>query len=68
MYLLLLKTFNVQPHRGFAAEKIIGMRKEGVDVSFLVKWRGMEESDFVTAKEVKAKIPQVKFPCGSSST
>merc|ERR1712071_6329 len=45
--------------RGFAAEKIIGMRKEGVDVSFLVKWRGMEESDFVTAKEVKAKIPQV---------
>merc|ERR1711936_1566448 len=46
--------------RGLAAEKIIGLRREGKDnVSFLVRWRGTEETDFVNAKEAKAKIPQV---------
>jgi len=46
--------------RGLAAEKIIGLRREGKDnVNFLVKWRGTEETDFVNAKEAKAKIPQV---------
>merc|ERR1712105_184039 len=46
--------------RGLAAEKIIGIRRESVDkVFFLVKWRGTEESDFVNAKEAKAKIPLV---------
>ena len=36
------------------------MRREGKDnVHFLVKWRGTEETDFVNAKEAKAKIPQM---------
>merc|ERR1712037_1078179 len=50
--------------RGLAAEKIIGLRREGKDnVNFLVKWRGTEETDFVNAKEAKAKIPQVSSRC-----
>merc|ERR1719209_1873703 len=46
--------------RGLAAEKILGLRREDKStVYFLVKWRGTEETDFVNAKEAKAKIPQV---------
>merc|ERR1711872_333519 len=46
--------------RGLAAEKIIGIRREAPDkIFFLVRWRGSEESDFVNAKEAKAKIPLV---------
>merc|ERR1719228_1684167 len=46
--------------RGLAAEKIVGIRKEGSDkLFFLIKWRGTDEADFVNAKEAKAKIPQV---------
>ena len=42
------------------AERILGMRKEAAGgLSFLVKWKGSDEMDFVGAKEAKAKIPQV---------
>ena len=46
--------------RGLAAEKIIGIRREAEgQVFFLIKWRGTDETDFVNAKEAKAKIPLV---------
>jgi hypothetical protein len=36
------------------------MRREVAGgLSFLVKWKGSDEMDFVGAKEAKAKIPQV---------
>merc|ERR1712055_799137 len=45
--------------RGLAAEKIIGLRREGKDnVQFLVKWRGTDETDFVHAKEAKELVLQ----------
>eukprot|EP00092_Neocalanus_flemingeri_P041352 GFUD01045026.1.p1 GENE.GFUD01045026.1~~GFUD01045026.1.p1 ORF type:complete len:169 (-),score=42.37 GFUD01045026.1:140-646(-) len=45
--------------RGLTAEKIIGVRKEPEKMFFLIKWKGSEDTDFVNAKEVKLKIPQV---------
>lgn len=44
--------------RGLPAEKIIGIRKEGEKLFFLIKWKGVEDRDFVDAKEAKMKIPQ----------
>merc|ERR1711864_49955 len=45
--------------RGLQAEKIIGLRKEGDKIFFLLRWKGTKETDFVNAKEVKLKVPQV---------
>ena len=65
--------------RGLAADRIIGLRREAAGgVQFLVRWRGgslpwppvpptgTEEADFVTAREAKAKIPQVAIRCDGS--
>ena len=35
-----------------------GIRKEGEKLFFLIKWKGVEDRDFVDAKEAKMKIPQ----------
>ena len=45
--------------RGLQAEKIIGIRKEPGKLSFLIKWKGTEDTDFVDSREAKMKIPQV---------
>lgn len=48
------------------AERILGMRREAAGgVSFLVKWKA-SEMNFVSAKEAKAKIPQVTGVCSSA--
>ena len=44
--------------RGLPAEKIIGIRKDTDKLFFLIKWKGVEDRDFVDAKEAKMKIPQ----------
>ena len=57
------KTARLETHgfgRRLVADRILGMRREAAGgLSFLVKWKGSDEMDFVGAKEAKAKIPQV---------
>jgi len=45
--------------RGLTAEKIICATSDPGDRKFLVKWKGSNETDLVSAKEANVKIPQV---------
>ena len=45
--------------RNLPAERIIMAAFKTGELSFLVKWVGSEETDYVPAKEANIKIPQV---------
>lgn len=45
--------------RGLPAEKIIGSTNDPHKQYFVIKWKGCEETDLVTAKDANAKIPQL---------
>ncbi|XP_014203902.1 chromobox protein homolog 1-like [Copidosoma floridanum] len=52
----------MKPHgfkRQLEADKIIGSTKSNGEILFLMKWKGTEEIDLVTAKEANKLCPQV---------
>ena len=59
--LLLLQVFKEAGgfSRNLPADRIIVPAFEMGELSFLVKWTGSEETDYVPAKEANRKIPQV---------
>lgn len=45
--------------RGLEPEKIIGATESDGELKFLIKWRGINETDTVPAKEANLKCPQI---------
>lgn len=63
--------------KGLEAEKILGISDSTGQILFLMKWRGSDETEVVTAKEANIKCPQVvikfyeqriKFPDGKDDS